>query len=450
MCPTGHDAAHLGKPSRACPDRSPTSTPRSAPPTMRGLRAFLDQFGSSTSPSSTTATNVGPFLDRALLQGAGALRRGDGDHAASLRQRRAADLFALPADLALDRRGPPGFPILEHDVRQRAPSPTRIPTSQQRVTTLVPAARQSCNGKAHWAMRGLRSASTTRWRAKELIDSVKLIGRDRAPLGGHAAGGLQIRAFSWREGAEDFQVQGQRAHHRGMATLAEPGNPLLFMYRERRRPSVSIRCHSPHRDGVSAVPRSGMSARTRGSAFPIRYGTSMASSPKLKADLVHGCCYAGRILERGDAETAVGLYCRLPSGRDRRTRHPKLRRRWSAMPFTISATSSAAQKNFASRERAERAASSICAMRSPSFPPARARSQIQEVCTKSAGASRSSTRGGRSRPRTATRRRLDWVQYALHVLLGRSKGRAFSSFVAVYGVQNVIDMIDGAASPARR
>ena len=39
---------------------------------------------------------------------------------------------------------------------------------------------------------------------------------------------------------------------------------------------------------------------------------------------------------------------------------------------------------------------------------------------------------------------LDWFNMLYQVLLGQEKGPRFGSFVAVYGLQNTIDMFDGA------
>jgi lysyl-tRNA synthetase class 1 len=39
---------------------------------------------------------------------------------------------------------------------------------------------------------------------------------------------------------------------------------------------------------------------------------------------------------------------------------------------------------------------------------------------------------------------LDWFNMLYQVLLGQEKGPRFGSFVAVYGVQNAVNMIDGA------
>ncbi|HET7384358.1 MAG TPA: lysine--tRNA ligase, partial [Pseudolabrys sp.] len=38
---------------------------------------------------------------------------------------------------------------------------------------------------------------------------------------------------------------------------------------------------------------------------------------------------------------------------------------------------------------------------------------------------------------------LEWFNLLYQVLLGQEKGPRFGSFVAVYGLQNTIDMIDG-------
>jgi lysyl-tRNA synthetase, class I len=39
---------------------------------------------------------------------------------------------------------------------------------------------------------------------------------------------------------------------------------------------------------------------------------------------------------------------------------------------------------------------------------------------------------------------LDWFNMLYQVLLGQEKGPRFGSFVAVYGLKNTVDMIDGA------
>ena len=45
---------------------------------------------------------------------------------------------------------------------------------------------------------------------------------------------------------------------------------------------------------------------------------------------------------------------------------------------------------------------------------------------------------------------LDWFNMLYQVLLGQEKGPRFGSFVAVYGLQNTVDMIDGALARSAR
>ena len=45
---------------------------------------------------------------------------------------------------------------------------------------------------------------------------------------------------------------------------------------------------------------------------------------------------------------------------------------------------------------------------------------------------------------------LDWFNMLYQVLLGQEKGPRFGSFVAVYGLQNTVDMIDGALARSSR
>ena len=44
---------------------------------------------------------------------------------------------------------------------------------------------------------------------------------------------------------------------------------------------------------------------------------------------------------------------------------------------------------------------------------------------------------------------LEWFNLIYQVLLGQEKGPRFGSFVAVYGIGNTIDMIDGALARRR-
>ena len=94
------------------------------------------------------------------------------------------------------------------------------------------------------------------------------------------------------------------------------------------------------------------------------------------------------------------------------------------------------------RERA-RGAASICAMRCRNLPPDATAEDIQDVVYEI----------GRREPFLDHKKKakdgkpgvsLDWFNMLYQVLLGQEKGPRFGSFVAVYGMQNTVDMIDGA------
>ena len=75
-------AAHLGKPLTRVPDPFGTACQSSARTTMRGCARSSTRSASTTSSASSTDYYTSGRFDAALLLRAGALRRGDGDHAA--------------------------------------------------------------------------------------------------------------------------------------------------------------------------------------------------------------------------------------------------------------------------------------------------------------------------------------------------------------------------------
>ena len=100
-------AQHLGKPLTKMPDPFGTHDSFAAHNNAR-LRAFLDQFGFDYEFMSSTACYTSGRFDAALLT---VLERFDAVMdimLPSLREERAEDLFAVPADLAAHRHGAAG------------------------------------------------------------------------------------------------------------------------------------------------------------------------------------------------------------------------------------------------------------------------------------------------------------------------------------------------------
>ena len=108
----------------------------------------------------------------------------------------------------------------------------------------------------------------------------------------HAAGRLQLRALPRREGPEDFEVEGQRPDHRGMAALCVAGKPVaVHVSRAEGGEAALFRRDPAPRRRISAVPRRLSAAGRRSSGWAIRSGTSIpASRPSPTCRSRSRCC----------------------------------------------------------------------------------------------------------------------------------------------------------------
>ena len=146
-----------------------------------------------------------------------------------------------------------------------------------------------------------------------------------------------------------------------------------------------------------------------------------------------------------NAETLWGFIGRYRPGVTPQT-HPEARRAWCGYAIHYFRDFVLPHKKFREPSESERAA--LLDLRDALVAASRRRdapSKSRTWSTRSAGASRSSTRRqDQDQGRQARASSLDWFNMLYQVLLGQEKGPRFGSFVAVYGVQNTIDMIDGA------
>src|SRR5262249_4351419 len=222
-------ARHLGQPLTKVPDPFGTHASFGEHNNAR-LRAFLDAFGFDYEFMSSTVCYTSGRFDAALLK---ALERFDAVMEImlpSLREERAATYSPfLPVS---PRSGEVlQVPIVAHDAKAGTIS-YDDPQTGERTTTEVTGGRCKLQWKPDWAMRWGALGIDYEMAGKDLIDSVKLSGDIAPALCGpprarrHAARRLQLRALPRREGPEDLEVEGQRAHHRGMAALCQPGEPV--------------------------------------------------------------------------------------------------------------------------------------------------------------------------------------------------------------------------------
>ena len=205
-------ATHLGKPLSRIPDPFSNEYPSFGAANNARLRAFLDQFGFEYEFMSSTDCYMSGRFDAALLR---VLERFDAVMnimLPSLREER-AQTYSPFLPISPTTGVVLQVPIVAHDAKAGTIT-YDDPDSGERVTTLVTGGRCKLQWKPDWAMRWFALGVDYEMAGKDLIDSVKLSGEICRALGGNAAGGLQLRALPRRQGPEDFQVEGQRPHHR--------------------------------------------------------------------------------------------------------------------------------------------------------------------------------------------------------------------------------------------
>ena len=158
-------AQHLGKPLTKVPDPFGTH-PIFGEHNNARLRAFLDTFGFEYEFMSSTQCYTSGRFDATLLQGAGALRRGDGRSCC----RRCARSGRRPIRRSCRSIPRTGIvlqvPVLAHDAKRRHHHLRGPGHAGARHRRRSPAGAASCNGSRTGRCAGSRSASTTRWPAR--------------------------------------------------------------------------------------------------------------------------------------------------------------------------------------------------------------------------------------------------------------------------------------------
>ena len=244
-------ARHLGKPLTKVPDPFGThrqlrrAQQRAAARLPRSVRFRLRVH------VVDRLLHVGP-LRRCAPEGAGSFRGGDGGHAAVAARGARAILFAVPADLAAHRRGAAGAGVA-HDAKAGTIT-YEDPDTAERVTTLghrrpLQAAMEAGLGDA--LGRARRRLRNGRQGSDRLGQTLR---RNLPRARRHAARRFQLRAFSRRERPENFEVEGQRAHHRRVAALRQSGEPVaVHVSRAEVGQAALFRRHPAARRRLSAI-----------------------------------------------------------------------------------------------------------------------------------------------------------------------------------------------------
>jgi lysyl-tRNA synthetase class 1 len=435
-------AAHLGKPLTRVPDPFGTH-PSFGEHNNAQLRGFLDAFGFEYEFMSATQCYTSGRFDAALRQ---VLEHFDAVMAImlpSLREERAQTYSPfLPI---CERTGVVlQVPIVAHDA-QVGTITYDDPQTRERITVPVTGGRCKLQWKPDWAMRWVALGVDYEMAGKDLIDSVKLSGEICRALGGVPPDGFTYELFLDERGQKMSKSKGNGLTIEEWLRYASQESLSLFMYREPKAAKrlyfdVIPRHVDEYQQFLEAYGRQDWKQRLANPVWHIHSGSPPAPDIPVSFTMLLNLVSASNA---ENAETLWGFIGRYWPGLSPRT-HPKL----DALvgyaihyfrDFVLPA------KTFRAPSAPERAALIDLRDALSQLPAGASAEQIQEVVYEV----------GRREPFLDTRGKiktkdgkpgvsLDWFNMLYQVLLGQEKGPRFGSFVAVYGLQNTVDMIDGA------
>jgi lysyl-tRNA synthetase class 1 len=431
---------HLGKPLTKVPDPFGTH-PSFGEHNNARLRAFLDHFGFEYEFLSSTECYKSGRFDEALLK---VLARFDKVMAImlpSLREERAARYSPfLPlspkSGIVLQ------VPVTAHDAKAGTIT-YQDPDTKEQVVTPVTGGRCKLQWKPDWAMRWVALGVDYEMAGKDLIDSVKLSGEICRALGGTAPDGFNYELFLDEKGQKISKSKGNGLTIEEWLRYASPESLSLFMYREPKAAKrlyfdVIPRTVDEYYQFLDGFERQDQRQQLSNPVWHIHSG----KPPKI--DMPISFAMLLTLVSSSNAEnvdTLWGFIGRYRPGVTPKT-HPKLN---ELVGYAIHYFRDFVLpgKNFREPTDAERAA--LIDLRD-------ALSQLQTEAT-AEDIQNVVYEVGRREPFLDQKKKakdgkpgvsLDWFNLLYQVLLGQEKGPRFGSFVAVYGLQNTIDMIDGA------
>ncbi len=433
-------AQHLGMPLTQVPDPFGTH-PSFGEHNNAELRRFLDHFGFDYEFMSSTQCYTSGRFDATLLK---LLEKFDAVMAImlpSLREERAQTYSPfLPIDqktgIVLQ------VPVLAHDARNGTIT-YEEPDTKERVTVPVTGGRCKLQWKPDWAMRWVALGVDYEMAGKDLIDSVKLSGQICKALGGTPPEGFNYELFLDDKGQKISKSKGNGLTIDEWLRYASPESLSLFMYREPKAAKrlyfdVIPRHVDEYQQLLDGYSRQDPRQQLSNAVWHIHGGTppqvDMPISFQMLLTLVSSS-------NAENAETLWGFIGRYRPGVTPQT-HPKLD---ALVGYAIHYFRDFVlpHKKFREANEPERAALQALREALSQLPPDTDASAIQDVVYEI----------GRREPFLDHAKKakdgrpgvsLDWFNMLYQVLLGQEKGPRFGSFVAVYGLDNTIAMIDGA------
>ena len=405
------------------------------------LRAFLDHFGFEYEFLSSTDCYKSGRFDEALSKVLANFERVMAIMLPSLREERAqtySPFLPIDPDTGIVLQ----VPIVAHDAKAGTIT-YEYPDTKERRTVPVIGGRCKLQWKPDWAMRWVALGIDYEMAGKDLIDSVKLSGEICKALGGTPPEGFNYELFLDEKGQKISKSKGNGLTIDEWLRYASPESLSLFMYREPKAAKrlyfdVIPRQVDEYEQLLDAYERQDLKQRLANPVWHIHSGhppkTDMPISFQMLLTLVSSS-------NAENAETLWGFIGRYRPGVTAQT-HPKLN---ELVEYAIHYFRDFVlpDKKFREPTDAERAAlidlRDALSQLAADAPAEDIQNVVYEV--------------GRREPFLDEKKKakdgkpgvsLDWFNMLYQVLLGQEKGPRFGSFVAVYGLQNTVDMIDGA------
>jgi lysyl-tRNA synthetase class 1 len=434
-------AAYLGKPLTRVPDPFSNEYPSFGAANNARLRSFLDRFGFDYEFASSTDYYSSGRFDATLLKMLAAYDQIMAIILPTLGpERRATYSPFLPIS-------PVSGKVLQVPMIARNVARGTItyvePDSGETIETEVGGGRVKCQWKADWAMRWVALGIDYEMAGKDLIDSVRLSSEICRALGGTPPEGFNYELFLDENGQKISKSKGNGLTIDEWLRYASPESLSLFMYREPKAAKrlyfdVIPRHADEYLQFLDAYGRQAAKEQLGNPVWHIHSGAPPKSDNPVPFAMLLSLVTASNA---ENAETLWGFIGRYRPGVTPQT-HPHL---VALVEYAIHYFRDFVLPTKKFREPIDTERTALINLRdalSQLSPDATAEA-IQEVIYEV----------GRREPFLDDKKKgkdgkpgvsLDWFNMLYQVLLGQERGPRFGSFVAAYGLQNTIDMIDGA------
>jgi lysyl-tRNA synthetase class 1 len=335
-------------------------------------------------------------------------------------------------------------PIVAHDAKAGTIS-YDDPETQERVTVPVTGGHAKLQWKPDWAMRWFALGIDYEMAGKDLIDSVKLSSEICRALGGKPPEGFNYELFLDDKGQKISKSKGNGLTIDEWLRYASPESLSLFMYREPKAAKrlcfdVIPRNVDDYQQFLEGYQRQDGKQRLSNPVWHIHAGEPPQPDMPITFAMLLTLVSSSNA---ENAETLWGFIGRYRPGVTPQT-HPKLA---ALVDYAIHYFRDFVMptKTFREPGNAERGALLDLRDALSQLPADATAEQIQDVVYEIGRREPFLDTSGKGKTKDGKPGvSLEWFNMLYQVLLGQEKGPRFGSFVAVYGLNNTVQMIDGA------